>query len=150
MFVLYSIVFHSRLFSEGEEGVPTGKTIETINIYKHTYYIFKFPIYISGLLKRWHFLVLVTIELQTKVDTSGTSWEFIGTNCKSLPVLNLPANRLYIKQCALSIGQSYTLACMGGDQGWFSNHLVIENSKYCENTLNETTVNITITGKCQS
>ena len=95
-----------------------------------------------------YFLVLVTIELQTKAEANGVSWEFIGTNCKSLSNLSLTANRLYTKHCALSIGQSYTLKCRGGEDGWSPNYLIVENSKYCENTRLMSMVNITITGKC--
>ena len=95
-----------------------------------------------------HFLVLVTIELQAKEETYGISWELIGTNCKSLPSLTVAENRLYTKYCALSIGQSYTLKCNAEDGGWDSNYLIIENSKYCENTQQMSMVNITITGIC--
>ena len=101
------------------------------------------------LLPSTNFLVLVTIELQATVETHGTSWELIGTNCKSLPNIIVAENRLYTRYCALSIGQSYTLKCNdveGG--GWASNYLIIENSKYCENTQQMSMVNITITGIC--
>ena len=100
------------------------------------------------LLTSKHFLVLVTIELQAKEETNGISWELIGTNCKSLTNLTVAENRLYTRHCALSIGQSYTLKCKVEDSGWASNYLIIENSKYCENTQQMSMVNITITGIC--
>ena len=100
------------------------------------------------LLNSKHFIVLVTIELQGKEDTDGISWELIGTNCKSDPNLSVAANRLYTRHCALPTGQSYILNCKVGNDGWASNYLIIENSKYCEYAQQETTVNITIRGKC--
>ena len=99
------------------------------------------------LLSYIHFVVLVTIQLQTKVETHGISWEIIGTTCKSLPNLHITANRLYTKHCALSTEQSYELKCHSSGEGWGSNYLVVENTKYCENTQQMSTVNITITGK---
>ena len=93
--------------------------------------------------------VLVTIELQAKVATFKISWEILGTDCKSSPNFSIyTGNRLYTRNCALSIGQSYTLKCEGGwTKNDISNYLVIENSKYCESTQLLNTVNITITGE---
>ena len=119
-----------------------------ISKYIKKYISFNFNNIFPQLLSSKHFLVLVTIELQAKVETNGTSWELIGTNCKSLPTLTVAENRLYTKHCALSVGQSYTLKCNVEDRGWASNYLIIENSNYCENTQRMSTVNITITGKC--
>ena len=104
--------------------------------------------YLSLLGKRKHFIVLVTIELQGKEDIDGISWELIGTNCKSVPNRSVAANRLYTRHCALPTGQSYTLNCKVGNDGWAANYIIIENSKYCEYAQQETTVNITIRGKC--
>ena len=98
------------------------------------------------MLKLKCFLVLVTIELLSKVDTSGIAWEFVDTECKSLPNLSVGANRAIKKNCVLAIGQTYTLNCLGGNNGWASNYLIIENSRYCEHSVSDTTVNITITG----
>ena len=121
-----------------------------INVYLKIHIIYvNFNVMFPRLFTSKHFLVLVTIELQAKEETYGISWELIGTNCKSLPNLIVAENRLYTKYCALSIGQSYTLKCNDvEDGGWASNYLIIENSKYCENTPHMSVVNITITGTC--
>ena len=92
-------------------------------------------------------IVLVKIELQTKVTANGISWALSDTACKSLPNLSVDANRLYTKHCALAIGETYELTCKSLGEGWGSNFLLIENSKYCEYTWLETKINITITGK---
>ena len=91
--------------------------------------------------------VLVTIELQTKVETSGISWTLLGTSCKSLPDLAVSANRLYKQHCALAVGQTYTLKCEGEVEGWRSNYLLIENMAYCKYFDSENKFNVTITGE---
>ena len=140
--------FPFQIFSEGEAGIPTGKLLERKHIFiyinQRCNYLTR---YVSVCNELYKLLVLVMIELQGKVKTDGISWMLIGTDCKSIPNLSVTANRLYKKNCGLSIGQSYTLKCEGGVAGWRSNYLVIENSKYCENTQSETKINITITGK---
>ena len=95
--------------------------------------------------------MLVEIKLQSLEETSGVSWSLIDTNCKSMINLQLSANRVYRKHCGLSLGHSYTLQCQGEQSedgnGWMSNHLLIENSVYCEYAHKNELINITITGK---
>ena len=95
------------------------------------------------------------INLQAIEETSGISWRITNTECKSDTSLQLSGNRVYLKDCELSLGQSYTLQCENeGITGypnyngwWKANFLVIENSVYCEYSNGKKTINITITGK---
>ena len=91
--------------------------------------------------------------MQAMEDVTGISWEFVGTDCKSSPNLNINTNRPPgVTDCGLAIGRTYQLKCdsvgnnLGGGDGWKSNYIIIENRKYCENTRLDTTVDITITG----
>ena len=101
-------------------------------------------------------VVFVEIKLQAIEETSGISWRIMNTDCKSDTNLAVSANRVYKKDCELSLGQSYTLECGGqGNTGyegnyngwWKANHLVVENSVYCKYTDGIKMINITITGK---
>ena len=104
-------------------------------------------------------VVFVAIKLQAIEETSGISWRIMNTNCKSDTSLKVSANRVYNKDCELSLGQSYTLECGGegntgfSDDGpsycgwWKANMLVVENSVYCKYTDGIKMINITITGK---
>lgn len=100
-----------------------------------------------GIVSNDEFIALVTIELQGKEEMDGLSWEIIGTNCRSSNRISSSANKLQTTNCELLAGQTYTLSCKSSGDGWESNHLVIENSKYCEYSQAETTANITITGQ---
>ena len=91
------------------------------------------------------------VEFQAKEEAFGISWKLIGTECSSSSLISVTGNKPHKKDCQLSVGQSYRLKCEASQKireanGWKSNYLVIENSKYCENTAVETTYNITITG----
>ena len=100
-------------------------------------------------------LVSVQIKLQAIEETSGISWRITNTECKSDTSLQLSGNRVYLKDCELSLGQSYTLQCENeGNTGypnyngwWKANFLVIENSVYCEYSNGKKTINITISGE---
>ena len=95
------------------------------------------------------------IKLQAIEKTSGISWRITNTECKSDTSLQLSGNRVYLKDCELSLGQSYTLQCENeGNTGypnyngwWKANFLVIENSVYCEYSDGIKMINITMTGK---
>ena len=56
-------------------------------------------------------VVLVEMKLQSIEETSGIAWRIMDTDCKSDTNLQLSANRVYNKDCELSLGQSYTLEC---------------------------------------
>ena len=80
----------------------------------------------------------------------------MNTDCKSDTNLAVSANRVYKKDCELSLGQSYTLECGGeGNTGYYANYngwwkansLVVENSVYCKYSDGIKMINITITGK---
>ena len=90
--------------------------------------------------------VLVAIELMAREDTTGITWNILDTNCKSEPNLIVTQNRVYKTSCGLSMGKTYRLKCGTSGMGWKSNHLVIENSIYCEGTESEQILNITVTG----
>ena len=101
-------------------------------------------------------VVLVEMKLQSIEETSGIAWRIIDTDCKSDTNLQLSANRVYNKDCELSLGQSYTLECENtGNTGhphwingwWKANFLVVENFIYCEYSDGRKTINITISGK---
>ena len=100
-------------------------------------------------------LVSVQIKLQAIEETSRISWRITNTECKSDTSLQLSRNRVYPKDCELSLGQSYTLQCENeGNTGypnyngwWKANFLTIENSVYCEYSDGKEIMNITITGK---
>ena len=100
-------------------------------------------------------VVSVAINLQAIEETSGISWRITNTECKSDTVLQLSGNRVYPKDCELSLGQSYTLQCENevntgwpNYNGWWkANVLVIENSIYCQYSDGKEIINITITGK---
>ena len=100
-------------------------------------------------------VVLVEMKLQSIEETSGIAWRIIDTDCKSDTNLQLSANRVYNKDCELSLGQSYTLQCENeGNTGypnyngwWKANFLVVENSVYCEYSDGITMINLTITGE---
>ena len=100
-------------------------------------------------------LVSVQIKVQAIEETSGISWRITNTECKSDTSLQLSGNRVYPKDCELSLGQSYTLQCENeGNTGypnyngwWKANFLVIENSVYCEYSNGKKTINITISGE---
>ena len=101
----------------------------------------------------------VEIKLQGVEETSGISWRIMNTDCKSDTNLAVSANRVYKKDCELSLGQYYTLECGGeGNTGynrygasyngwWKANILVVENSVYCEYSDGIKMINITITGR---
>ena len=100
-------------------------------------------------------LVSVQIKLQAIEETSGISWRITNTECKSDTSLQLSGNRVYLKDCELSLGQSYTLQCENerntgwpNYNGWWkANFLAVENSIYCEYSDETKLINITITGK---
>ena len=102
-------------------------------------------------------IALVTVELVVTDDyESNITWSFLDANCKSSPTLELTQNRVYKKNCALRVGQTYVLKCDHdrSGQGWGSSFLVIENSRYCEYSGGSGTpskpFNVTITGKLAS
>ena len=73
----------------------------------------------------------------------------MGPTCASQDNLIVASNAFYEKECALVLGQSYTITCTSYDgEGWNSNLLIIENTAYCENFTAgiEESSNITITG----
>ena len=94
------------------------------------------------------------IKLQAIEETSGISWRITNTECKSDTSLQLSGNRVYLKDCELSLGQSYTLQCENEGNtghpnyngGWKANFLVVENSVYCEHSDGMKMINITING----
>ena len=97
-------------------------------------------------------IVLVRIGLHAKLRTQKIGWT-LSPNCKSHDDISVVPNAYYEHQCALSIGQKYTLICKSSDgTGWNSNFLVIENRAYCKNFTNgfEETSTISIQGKCLS
>ena len=103
-------------------------------------------------------VVFVEIKLQAIEETTGISWRMMSTDCRSDTNLQVSSNRVYNKDCALSLGQSYTLQCENEGNteypsdnsfhySWKANFLVVENSVYCEYSDGIKMINITITGK---
>ena len=81
-------------------------------------------------------IVLVRIGLHSKLRTQKIGWS-VSPNCKSNADISVVPNAYYEHQCALSIGQKYTLICKSSaGTGWNSNFLVIENKAYCKNFTN--------------
>ena len=80
--------------------------------------------------------------------TRDISWSLSPT-CASQEELAVASNAFYKTECALVVGQSYTVRCTSyTGEGWNSNLLIIENTAYCKNftTGIEQVENITITG----
>ena len=91
---------------------------------------------------------MVEIKLQGMEETTGISWRLLHSNCKSMDNLKPTMNRVYKKECLLSVDQNYTLQCDSTEDSWWkSNYVVIENSIYCEYVKGKKLINITVTGK---
>ena len=82
------------------------------------------------------YIVLVTIGLHTKQEARKISWT-LSPSCRSQEDLAVTSNAYYETECALSVGQKYTLVCRSSaGTGWNSNFLIIENKAYCQNFTN--------------
>ena len=92
------------------------------------------------------FVALINVKLQTMEKATGINWQIQNTSCVSENNMQLSGNREYHTECTLVIGESYILECNSNDGQWNSNHLIIENSVYCEYAKAKTIINITITG----
>ena len=92
------------------------------------------------------FVALINVKLQTMEKATGINWQIQNTTCVSENNMQLSGNREYQTECTLVIGHSYILECKSSDGGWNSNHLIIENSVYCEYAKSTTIINITMTG----
>ena len=80
-------------------------------VYLSVYYNVLFYIGCTHNTLRSFLVVFVAIKLQAIEETSGISWRIMNTNCKSDTNLKVSANRVYNKDCELSLGLSYTLQC---------------------------------------
>ena len=79
------------------------------------------------------YIVLVTIGLHTKQEARKISWT-LSPSCRSQEDLAVASNAYYETECALSVGQKYTLVCRSSaGTGWKSNFLIIENEAFCQN-----------------
>ena len=82
------------------------------------------------------YIVLVTIGLHTKQEARKISWT-LSPSCRSQEDLAVASNAYYETECALHIGQNYTLVCRSSaGTGWSSNFLIIENKAFCQNFTN--------------
>ena len=82
------------------------------------------------------YIVLVTIGLHTKQRAQNIGW-ILSPECKSSDDISVVPNAYYEHQCALSIGQKYTLICKSSaGTGWNSNYLIIEDKMFCQNFTN--------------
>ena len=82
------------------------------------------------------YIVLVRIGLHTKQEARKISWT-LSPSCRSQEDLAVASNAYYETECALSVGQKYTLVCRSSaGEGWNSNFLIIENQAYCQNFTN--------------
>ena len=104
--------------------------------------------YVRIIIRLFTIIVQVQIGLRTKKLTRDISWS-VSPACASQDALSVASNAFYKQECALVVGQSYTVTCTSyTGEGWNSNLLIIENNAYCENFTNgiEETANITING----
>ena len=82
------------------------------------------------------YIVLLRIGLYTKQEDRKTSWT-LSPSCRSQEDLAVASNAYYETECALPVGQKYTLVCRSSaGTGWKSNFLIIENKAYCQNFTN--------------
>ena len=92
------------------------------------------------------------IGLHTKQETRKISWT-LSPRCRSQEDLTVASNAYYETECALAIGQTYTLNCRStAGTGWNSNYLIIEDKMFCQNFTNgyEETHTLSIEGKFTS
>ena len=104
--------------------------------------------YVRIIIRVFTIIVQVQIGIRTKKLTRDISWT-VSPTCASQDALSVASNAFYKQECALVVGQSYTVTCTSyTGEGWNSNLLIIENNAYCENFTNgiEETANITISG----
>ena len=149
----YVVIHCADGLKNGDEtGLDCGGSCDPCKgIYTQVYHILCLCFIVTKYIKRYRiifFVAMVEIKLQGMEETTGISWRLLHSNCKSMDNLKPTMNRVYKKECLLSVDQNYTLQCDSTEDSWWkSNYVVIENSIYCEYVKGKKLINITVTGK---